>query len=299
MLMDCGEGTFGQLVRFFGPNRTNQILSSLKSVYISHLHADHHLGLVNIILQRHLAFKSLNIPFKPLMIAAPFQILSWLKLFHNSFQKIQSLYELIPNSSLQICSGNIDPITLQEKLLEPLQLTKFETVLVRHCPNAFGVSITGGNGGNSNDNDWKITYSGDTMPCDYLVTIGQDSDLLIHEATMEDELHEEAVYKMHSTVSQAINMGKKMNAKFTMLTHFSQRYAKVPKIDVLDNNVGIAFDNMCVRLTDLVKIPLMYPTLKSLFAEHYEEMEIKTAKKMKRKQKLLDQVAATQQQQHQ
>jgi len=47
-------------------------------------------------------------------------------------------------------------------------------------------------------------------------------------------------------MSQAINIGKKMNAKFTILTHFSQRYAKIPYMpnNDLPSNVGIAFDNM-------------------------------------------------------
>lgn len=115
-----------------------------------------------------------------------------------------------------------------------------KTTYVKHCPNAFGVAII--------DNDgYKITYSGDTMPCLDLVELGMNSDLLIHEATMEDELAYEAVIKMHSTTSQAIDIGLKMKAKFILLTHFSQRYATLPRFD--DNfaeNVGIAFDNMQV-----------------------------------------------------
>lgn len=85
------------------------------------------------------------------------------------------------------------------------------------------------------------------MPSADLVELGMNSDVLIHEATMEDELANEAVIKMHSTTSQAIDVGLKMKAKFILLTHFSQRYAKLPRFD--DNtadNVGIAFDNMQV-----------------------------------------------------
>lgn len=72
---------------------------------------------------------------------------------------------------------------------------------------------------------------------------------------MEDELHHEARIKMHSTTSQALDIGKQMNAKYIILTHFSQRYARVPRIpDDMDNNVGIAFDNMKVSklTTDFV-----------------------------------------------
>lgn len=74
-----------------------------------------------------------------------------------------------------------------------------------------------------------------------------NSDLLIHEATMEDELLNEAIIKMHSTTSQAIEIGRKMEAKHILLTHFSQRYAKLPRFnDNFSENVGIAFDNMQV-----------------------------------------------------
>lgn len=82
-----------------------------------------------------------------------------------------------------------------------------------------------------------------------------DSDLLIHEATMEDELIDEAKYKMHSTVSQALDISCQMKAKFTILTHFSQRYAKIPRLDhKFANDVGIAFDNMKVRVVFLILI---------------------------------------------
>lgn len=71
---------------------------------------------------------------------------------------------------------------------------------------------------------------------------------------MEDELINEAKCKLHSTTSQAIEIGRKMSAKYIVLTHFSQRYAKLPRIvcspgneeATLGNNVGIAFDNMKV-----------------------------------------------------
>lgn len=69
---------------------------------------------------------------------------------------------------------------------------------------------------------------------------------------MEDELADEARIKMHSTTTQAIEMGRQMDAKYTILTHFSQRYARLPRLNaniLNDNNsVGIAFDNMQVSL---------------------------------------------------
>lgn len=63
---------------------------------------------------------------------------------------------------------------------------------------------------------------------------------------MEDELEQEASKKLHSTTSQAIQVGRRMRAKQIILTHFSQRYAKLPRINENFTDVGIAFDNLQV-----------------------------------------------------
>jgi len=44
------------------------------------------------------------------------------------------------------------------------------------------------------------------MPCDALVNAGQNASLLIHEATIEDDLPEVAKAKGHSTFAQAIDV---------------------------------------------------------------------------------------------
>ena len=48
-LFDCGENTLGQLKRVYGPAMMKEILCDLKLIWISHLHADHHLGLASVI----------------------------------------------------------------------------------------------------------------------------------------------------------------------------------------------------------------------------------------------------------
>lgn len=47
------------------------------------------------------------------------------------------------------------------------------------------------------------------MPCENLVEGGKNATLLIHEATMEDGLEEMAHAKGHSTIGQAIDIGKR------------------------------------------------------------------------------------------
>ena len=44
----------------------------------------------------------------------------------------------------------------------------------------------------------------------------------------------DAIAKKHSTISEAIGVGVAMNARRVLLTHFSQRYSKLPTVDDLD-----------------------------------------------------------------
>lgn len=80
----------------------------------------------------------------------------------------------------------------------------------------------------------------------FFIVAATECDVLIHEGTMDDDLLEDAKQKRHSTVSQALDIGARMKARHVILTHFSQRYSKVPLIDHLPSNVIIAFDNMKV-----------------------------------------------------
>ena len=45
LLLDCGEGTYGQLVRRYGAEGADGVLAGLRLIWISHIHADHHAGL--------------------------------------------------------------------------------------------------------------------------------------------------------------------------------------------------------------------------------------------------------------
>ncbi|KAI8435659.1 hypothetical protein MSG28_003922 [Choristoneura fumiferana] len=277
ILLDCGEGTFGQMVRFYGPRKVNEVLRTLKAIYISHLHADHHIGLIGVLQARFEAFLTPSEASQPVYLLAPGQIVTWLTIYDQHFERITNEFTLVPNQTL--VSEN--PSEMTSANLASIGLESIRTCLVPHCPNAFGVSfVVAGH---------KITYSGDTLPSDKLVAIGENSTVLIHEATMEDELADEARKKMHSTTSQAIDVGRQMNAQYTVLTHFSQRYARLPRLNphiLHDNNtVGIAFDNMQITMNDLELLPHMYAPLQLMFAEHCVEMELKAAHRERRRER--------------
>nr|XP_010966079.2 zinc phosphodiesterase ELAC protein 2 [Camelus bactrianus] len=268
LLLDCGEGTFGQLCRHYGED-VDRILGTLAAVFVSHLHADHHTGLLNILLQRERALTSLGKPLCPLLVVAPTQLRAWLQQYHSQCQEVLHHVSVIPAKCLQkgaeVSSPEVE--RLISSLLGACDLAEFQTCLVRHCKHAFGCALVHSSG-------WKVVYSGDTMPCEALVRMGKDATLLIHEATLEDGLEEEAAEKTHSTTSQAIGVGMRMKAEFIMLNHFSQRYAKVPVFSPdFNEKVGIAFDHMKVSLGDFPTVPKLMAPLKALFAGDIEEME--------------------------
>jgi len=70
----------------------------------------------------------------------------------------------------------------------------------------------------------KVVYSGDTKPCPSVLELARDADLLIYEATFDDELAERASEGGHSTPSQGAAIAVEANVKKLVLTHISSRY---------------------------------------------------------------------------
>lgn len=97
ILLDCGEGTAGQIVRFFGSERAEHVFRSLKAIYISHLHADHHLGLFALLQTKRKLLGSNN---EKILLIAPEQISYWLRLYDYRFEPVHLDYVLVKNAEL-------------------------------------------------------------------------------------------------------------------------------------------------------------------------------------------------------
>lgn len=76
----------------------------------------------------------------------------------------------------------------------------------------------------------KIVYTGDTRPFRGFAKFAVNADLIIHDATLDDELAERAEEDGHSTPKQAAKNAKKANAKRLVLTHISARYDDTSKL---------------------------------------------------------------------
>ena len=98
----------------------------------------------------------------------------------------------------------------------------------------------------------KIVYSGDTRPSEALVKLSKEADLLVHEATLGDELKERAFEDGHSTPSQAAEAAKRAGVKQLILTHISARY-KTP--DSLLSQARRVFKNVKIA-EDFMRIDL-------------------------------------------
>ncbi|KAF2148563.1 hypothetical protein K461DRAFT_232672 [Myriangium duriaei CBS 260.36] len=267
LLLDCGEDTIGQLKRVFPEQEYLKAMRSLKTIWISHLHADHHLGTASVVKEWYSVTHNLRAgeDIDPtsgsanlgstastdgrLTIMSDSAMLHWLWEYSRvediGFSYINPICVTAATPKHKIDTrlnwfnpqlSDANPGTkfqLQDRVtgLRPsdLNFTDIQSVYVRHCNGAQAVSLTLPSG-------LKISYSGDCRPSADFATIGKDSTVCIHEATFDDELQSDAKAKNHSTTSEALSVATKMNAKAVVLTHFSQRYAKVPVLEYTDED---------------------------------------------------------------
>ncbi len=73
----------------------------------------------------------------------------------------------------------------------------------------------------------KIVYTGDTRPFEGFAVFAAEADVVIHEATFDDSLVEKAEIDGHSTPTQAALEAKASQAKQLVLTHISARYSNI------------------------------------------------------------------------
>jgi ribonuclease Z len=76
----------------------------------------------------------------------------------------------------------------------------------------------------------KIVYTGDTSQFRGFARLAASADLLIHDATFDDNLAEKAKEYGHSTPGQAAKNAKKAKVKQLILTHISARYDDATKL---------------------------------------------------------------------
>jgi ribonuclease Z len=219
MLLDSGEGTLGQLLRATQSGADyRQLVESIKAVWISHPHADHHLGLLRFLTERN---DIVGYGMDPVVLMAPpnlFWFLAEYSLLDPSMSK-----SFLPLDCRDMDRTKAPSNRLTDTLFRDLGITRIISVPVAHCPHSYAVVIDGTPFG-------RVAYSGDCRPSLSFADAAIEADLLIHEATFEDGMEDEATLKRHCTVGEALRVGERMRAKAVALTHFSQRYPRIPPL---------------------------------------------------------------------
>ncbi|KAI3852115.1 hypothetical protein MKW98_020114 [Papaver atlanticum] len=286
LLLDCGEGTLGQLRRRFGVMGANDAVRRLKCIWISHIHADHHTGLASILAHRCQLLKGTS--QEKILVIAPIQLKGFLDA-HQSAEDLDMQFVYCGQTMDAEWEGfesyrqrprNLGELTedfeTQQKLKKMLGEVGLEALIsvpVLHCEDAFGLVLKAVERHNTDGKTipgWKLVYSGDTKPCPELKDACKGATVLIHEATFEENMVEKAKEKNHNTTKQAIDVGggeyPRDGAYRVILTHFSQRYPKIPVFDERHRHkTCIAFDLMSVNIADLPVLPKILPQLKLLF----------------------------------
>lgn len=273
ILLDCGEGTWGQLVRHYGMERAQQVVADLRVIIISHMHADHQLGLLRVLHERAISLaKQPDRTGPQLVIVGPEALHQWLEAFQNAAKVPLREETRAEDRPFRFFSAKTltDPQTPKARIFADAFGLEVGCVRVDHCPDAYGVVIK------DLINGWKVVYSGDTRPCAALAEVGRDATLAIHEATLDDDLEDEADKKAHSTTRQALRVcGKEMKAWRTILTHFSQRYPRIMKLDkdliteLERARAACAFDHMVIDFSKLEEIPKLVPVLYEAFGDEF------------------------------
>jgi ribonuclease Z len=98
----------------------------------------------------------------------------------------------------------------------------------------------------------KVTYSGDTTPCEEMIGLACESTLLIHEATYIKEDKDKSDENFHSTSADAALIAKKSQCERLILTHISTRYQNTDQLlkeaKEIFENTEIAEDFMKIKM---------------------------------------------------
>jgi len=262
ILVDCGEGTQRQLLRSIG-------LADVDEIFITHLHADHWLGLPGLLKTFDLRGRE-----APLPLHGPRGLKDLIDgVMRYAGRTTYKLYveELEPGEILERDGYEIEAVPVSHRgpsfgyvfdeldrpgVFDPARaiaagliegpefgrVQRGETVNGVTPDQVMGPPRAGR----------KLAISGDTRPSEALEQAAHGSDLLIHEATFAIEEAERAHLTGHSTASQAAGVAKSAEVKLLALNHLSIRY---PAAQLRDEACEIFPETVLPRDFDTIEIP--------------------------------------------
>ncbi len=244
-LLDCGEGTQRQMMRF-GTG------FSVEHIFISHLHADHFLGVIGLI--RTMALQGRT---EPLVLYAPLGSRDTLgevvrlgggKRTHFPIE----IREMEPGDRLSGVGYDVEALVVRHgtpalgfALREHPRPGRFDVEKARALGVPEGPLFGRLHGGEAIEVNGRsiepaqvvgppragrlVVYSGDTAPAPEVVEAAAGADMLIHDATFSEEEVARARETFHSTAKGAAEVARDAGVHRLYLTHLSARYSANPQ----------------------------------------------------------------------
>lgn len=248
-LLDAGEGVQKSL-------RSQRVpFQRIERIFISHMHGDHVLGLPGLIGSMNLLGRK-----KPLALHGPANLERWLmEGLRLTETHLKFELEFVTNDPKGLVAawneGNIEVVSapvnhrieaygyrfnwhsntrnVRKESIDYLDLKRSEIIKLKR-----GEDVLRANGENvlvesvclPKVQDVSYVYSGDTTPCDTLIALSQNANLLYHEATFAESLKAKAKQTGHSTASQAGITARETGVRQLLLGHFSSRYRSLDRL---------------------------------------------------------------------
>jgi ribonuclease Z len=241
LLFDAGEGMQRNFIKAgLGMNRKMKI-------FISHMHADHCVGLLGLLqtMSLHGREKKIDIYGEP-RIKEFWQENMRIINFHLTFDvhvhtiekggvvakeddyQVTCCEALHSVPSLAYCLEEFDrPGTFDVKMARKLGIPEGELYgKLQHGQDIIykGRKIQSSEVIGPPRKSRKIGISGDSRPTDRLARFFTGCDVLVFESTYSHDNQQKAIENWHSTTTEAATIAKKANAARLFLTHFSARY---------------------------------------------------------------------------
>lgn len=241
-LFDCGEGTQHQILH--APVKASQ----LEKIFITHLHGDHLYGLIGLLASRSLRGGAAS----GVALYGPPGIKEYVEAI-MAVSPVHLQYDLAIHTIRPGVVCEDEELVVEAAAVRHRIPAYAYAIKEKPRPGAFRVDLAKEAGippgplygllkngervelpdGRTVDgNEFvgpqipgrKVVYSGDTEPCQAIIDLARDADLLIHEATYAHAEKELARRAGHSTALEAAQIARQADVNQLVLTHFSPRY---------------------------------------------------------------------------